>query len=1066
MDKYRGITKLPLAESRIKHLLGRLASNRATGSYQTQQELVRAYADICFRVLEGFEKRVYDLPRAVKGTPINEENINLYLLGVYSEILYLMDAVRGTAEMAEQNFNFAVSSIRKLQSGLKNCTQQLSTYSIYATQFDNTLHFGETFSNENNIDRGSDFLGQDECFIDTAEGTISLPRLEEVDEWKIKNIQIGANSNGVLGNNVEDGVPVRGTISSMYDGNIDTWTEYEYVSDVENEAGLKLELKISLEDVQPINGIKIHPVFLGARTPLVIRALDVSQDGRQWISLKEDIRVADFLDEDPEYRYHLSPHSSRFAGEFNITFAPRFVKFIRILIKQTSSFPIIDTYSRQLLRYAIAIKEIKIYGHKYSSSGELVSKIINFTQDIAALGILSLVDPPFLPKEVGGAEYFISFDDGASWEQTTTLEEASLDIPEILYPPDSTSSIRYKLRLSKDELAFAQETRESLEIPFNERFSWSQRRPFNLNLLHTPIEGSITVCDPEVATRGRVYPRPSIGNGVVSSLVLESGTTYRRHGNTQLKLRLPLNQVKDPSTVFLYINNSVWSKVASISDFANQWSTEYVISRSSDDTWEAIFGNGDAETPKGSIPTPSDNISIYLTEENCVVEGITPPYKLKLDYPSDGVKENTLVRFHGGVYEASSETIPGGVNRFKLQNSNILINQPWQGLTRQVNIAARLPSGLFDHRSISYVEYYGDASATFKEYKGFVDGDSELTSAGDWTVDGKEGILYAKTATSSALEYSIKYWWEDVIDLETFDWDYINGKLDEIEIYETGYKTKDAEYILGSDLGAVATDTSVTILDIDSQAIKGIVAKSLRVQDGLLNGYRAFEVPFIDGRLEFLGRARVQDETIPSITSAGNSIASFRVTHWQDLVITSSPFFNDPTPTYFKAEKANLASCTTQGDFFFDVTGTESAGVGYLYIHMGGASVTLPTGYTISYQYTDEFALERMKGSYSIDPTEGILYFSEQLTAADILKRIRFKYTPYRAQYNISTQLREDRDYEVDIDGKLIRILSGANGSTEKNLSVNYKYQPDADKTLDLAPYFSPLVRALDIKVS
>ena len=116
MDQYRGITRLPLVESRVKHLLGRLAANRTVGSYRTQEELVRAYADIATQIIKGFDKRVYNLPKAVRGTPVNETDVNLYLLGMYSEILYTLDAVKNTAEMTEENFNFAIATIRSLQS--------------------------------------------------------------------------------------------------------------------------------------------------------------------------------------------------------------------------------------------------------------------------------------------------------------------------------------------------------------------------------------------------------------------------------------------------------------------------------------------------------------------------------------------------------------------------------------------------------------------------------------------------------------------------------------------------------------------------------------------------------------------------------------------------------------------------------------------------------------------------------------------------------------------------------------------------------------------------------------
>ncbi len=1067
MDKYRGITRLPLVESRINHLLGRLSANQAIGSYQTQQELLRAYADISFRILEGFDKRLYELPSTKKGNPVSEEDINLYLLGVYSEILYLLDAVRRTAEMTEENFNFAIASIRNLQSGMKYCRQQLSTYSLYATQFGDALNYGETFSNQTNIDTGSDLLGDDECFIDTVEGTASLPRLKQVDQWNVSKITVGANSNGALGNNVEAKTPIRGSIKSITDGKVDTWTEYENVVDSENITGLKLELKIALEDVQIVNAIKIHPVFLGARTPIAIRSIDVSPDGREWISLKNDVRVADFLDEDPEGRYHLSPHSSRFAGEFNITFAPRFVKFIRLLFRQSSSFPIVDINGRHRLRYAIGLKEISIFGHKYASVGELISNPIEFSRNISVLGIQSLVDPPLLVPEIGGVEYYISYDDGASWVQITSLKEDSLTIPEVLYPPEGTTSIRYKLHVHKDELAFSELTSAIQSIPFVEKFGWVARRPFTLNLLHKPQVGTVTICDPHVASRGIVYPRASIGQGVSSQLVEEpGGGAYHRHGNTELRIRLPLKTVKDPSTLRIYINNSRWAKLSNVSDFSNQFTQAFIIARSSDDEgFEIIFGNNSATAPAGAIPGSADNISMFLDEENCVIEGFSEPYKLKLDYPSDGVKENTKILFNGGVYEAASQTMPSGITKFKLKHENILINETWDDSIPKLRLGIRDSDGNLVLTTYSHA-ILPPVTGSFRTFQSFVDGDSELSSTGDWTCDPLTGWVYTNTATEQDKEYIFSYSWADKKELNTNDWRFVDGSLQEIEILESGYKTKEGSGLLFLDFGVARGDKSLQITDDNSEVIRGIVAKSFRVTGGTLGDARAFEIPFINGREEFASRAAIQDETISSFTSGVDSIGFFRLTHWQNIVPTADPLFSEGVPgTVFKVAKDNYASLLIQGDYFFDALGTYG-GVGYIYVHMGGIGTSMPPGHTVSYQYYDEFSRERMRGSYSIDAVEGRVYFAEPLTSADIQRYISFKYTPYTVRYNISLQLQEGRDYTVDSKNKRISILPAATGSKEQALVVNYKYTSETLRTLDLGPYFSPLVRALNIRVS
>jgi hypothetical protein len=272
---------------------------------------------------------------------------------------------------------------------------------------------------------------------------------------------------------------------------------------------------------------------------------------------------------------------------------------------------------------------------------------------------------------------------------------------------------------------------------------------------------------------------------------------------------------------------------------------------------------------------------------------------------------------------------------------------------------------------------------------------------------------------------------------------------------------------LSTDFGASADDKSIEITDSSSEVINGIVTKSFRIQGGTLGGYRAFEIPFIDGREEFLGRAAIQDEEVSQFTSGADSIGSFRLTHWQNLVPSAELISSDPPPgVYFKEAKSNHASLGSQGDYYFDTTGAHGDGVGYVYVHMGGVGVSMPTGYTVSYQYYDEFSRERMKGSYSVDSVNGVVYFAEPLTSTDVTKSVSFKYTPYKVKYNISLQLEEGRDYTVNAEARTISILPGAVGSSEKFLTINYKYLPETLRTLDLAPYFSPLVRAINIRVS
>jgi len=1055
MDKYRGITRLPLLESRIRHLMGRLDLNYSIGSYVTQEELVRVYADIVRRLDRGIETPIYDLPMVEPGSPVNEGDMNLFLLGVYSEIQYLLKAAHGTGDLAEGNFNFGIARIRRLQAGLKYARQQLSVYSIYTTKFGDALYHGETFSNEVNIDRGSTFLKEDECFLDLAEGTASLPRKEEDGQWDIEEISIGRNSNGVLGNNIEAAAPIRGKLKSMHDSNLDTWTEYERVVDSENSMGLKLSLKISLAALQPVNGIKIHPVFLGARTPFSIDAIEVSRDGGEWINLKEDVRVAAFLDEDLETRYHLSPHASKFAGEFNITFAPRFVKFVRLFLRQTSTFPITDTSGGRRLRYAIGIKEIAIFGHKYDSVGELVSKPIDFTRSLSVAAIEALLDPPLLPEEVGSATFFLSHDDGATWQRVGTISGSDLEIPEVLPLPEGTTSLRWKVRLEKDELAFAQEVEEAVTRPFRQVGPWLDIRPFDILLKHTPEKGSLVVCDPEVTARGWSYPKLPIGRGAWSEVIWDSDSSvWRRNGNTELRLKIPLLSFVEPGSVRGYVGNVMWSRVKSAASFSTRNSKMFYLERADDGTWEMVFGNASADTPKGAIPSSSDEISMLLSTETVPVEGLAAPYTMTLDYPSDGEKTGTEIKFIGKSWSAST-TAPQGVVKIDLPHGNLN--------TGGFTVSIRGGSGWLGH----VIDWSSTGSTEpFVNYQTFVDGFSEIQTGGDWTVDFDSGIVYLNDETYATRRYTIAYIHSLNYVLAPADWDFVEGSLQKIQLYESGYRTREGTT-------SVTSGNRFTILLDGSSAVDGIVPKSVRMPDGVFGTYEPYEVPFVDGYKEFETFGEIQDQEIPAVISTaiggGLHVAQFRLTHWQNLIADGGISFptTDPDSATFEVSGEQTfvdgaSEFVGDGDWSIDYEGDGTDGKGYVYLCRTSVFTASLSAPSIAYKYRDDFSYERMRGAFSVDLKRARVHYA--IDASSVSGSITFRYAKYSVRYNVSAELEEGTGYTVDYERPAVSILTGAGGAGRR-ISASYKYKPDRIRTLDLAPHFSPLLRAIALRV-
>jgi hypothetical protein len=633
------------------------------------------------------------------------------------------------------------------------------------------------------------------------------------------------------------------------------------------------------------------------------------------------------------------------------------------------------------------------------------------------------------------------------------LDEASASIPEILTLPEEASSFRYKVRLYKREENFSLLDEESAIKSMTEIHSPSLRRPQTFQLQQVPVDGTLSLCNPSVAARGKYYPPVVIGTGVPSTLVEDVGVggAWERHGNTQLRIPLPIRGIKDASVLHIAVNGIPWGRVENVTSFSGLHNEEYVLRQVTTptapggtgdavpDKWEVVFGNGDASVPMGRIPGVADKISLVLEEETVAVEGVQEPYTIKLDYTSSGKKADTTILYsRGSINGSASQIIPAGVAKFRLARGNICLPP-----VQYVWVTVRSSLGALVGTSYSA----GVGTATnFLLYKDFVNGDTEIPNPGDWTVDSLNGVVYSRSgAVGGGHETTVSYFWQDVTYLADSEWDFAEGKLDEIQVYQSGYHADEGSQNISS------TSTAVALT-----GVWGLVTKSVRLSKWIFGSYSPFEVPFIDGSTEFEARGIMQDEEVPEAVAGVTSIASFRLTHWANLISTAGVAFSDIS--VFATQKANWASLLAPGDFYVDTTGLGPDGKGYCYVFLTAPGVQIPAGITVSYQYRDDFSAERMKGSYSVDCREGRVFFS---MPTQIAGTVYFKHAPYRVRYTVSEQLEVDKDYTVNAAGKTFTLTADAPDLNYLYASYRYKEENTGE---DLAPYFSPLLRALTVK--
>lgn len=1056
MDSLKDINELPIVQSRLEFMLKKLYTNISSGTYKTQEDLNRGIYNIVKTMSRGVEKPIYDLPRITPGSFPNRAEINTILIKIYNELNSLSDVLFKTGSSVETNFNFAVSKLRKLGAGIKHCNQQLAVYSLYLTDDANSQHFGETFSSDENIDRGSKFLSEEECFINLEEGTVSLPLEGDKQIWPVEKITLGERSNCVIGNNVQANTPVHGKINTIHDGNLDTWVEFERIVSQEDKDGITAELKITLEDKRVVNGIRIVPVLLGARTTPRIKSIQVSENGRTWRFLDEEISVADYLLETNEDRFHLSPHSGKFSGEFNITFPPRFVRFLRITLHQSSAFTIKDTDGVDFLRFALAIKELEIYGVKYKDAGEFISNQITFPGSIKAVALRSTFDPVELPPEAGNLEYSVSFDDGVSWARISRQKDSLLNIPEVVFPPEGQTTLRYKVKLLKNEEAFAAYRKEETQDTITQTFGWGEVAPLTINLLQKPSPGTLTICDPEVATVGNRYPKISLGRGTSST---DDRTNSVRTGAAVLKRRIPLPSNIDTRDINIQVDGTSWTKVGSFA--SSSWhSPHYTIEKAEDGTLEVVFGNDDPSAPKGRIPTTDQEISLYLDDEQVTFDNIKAPYVATLDYPTNGEKADTVIFFDGETdVRSKKETIPNGIKKYQLPSYPINTTKTGYNV---ISLSRYTGDTVVEITEVSFatdpptVTSVYDGPYEIDDFKEFVDGYAELEGAGDWTLDNTNGVLYFKQQLNSSDRFVFDYITKNIIYLKEKDWDFVDGSLNKIQIYERGY------YNIERSVDGSQDDISVTLPALNSydKECYGVIPKSVRIKGTNVfgTGYNPFEIPFINGATEFLKTGVVDGESIPYEGSAlvgTGATRTFTLKKAANYSSGSSPTFSNTT--VFANEKNLVSNVTSTGDWYID----QSTGQVTVYLGVG----TSTSGITVSYFYDDEDATKRLRGSYSVDLKKGIVHFSHKAVNSFT---VEFKQAPYKIRYTMSHQLQEgkDKDYTIDLEKKQVTIKRLSGSGAGKKLSLRYKYVPEEEDLFNLADHFSPLLRGIAIKAA
>jgi len=1056
MNKHLLPQKSTLFENKLKKILESINRSRETEDLQTKE----AYTLEATRLLASFYQTVDQsnfLPESVRvGTAPNREtyNTNLELINDDLQILFLeLENVEG---VIIENFNLFATHSNRLSSRVKRLSSKVTDFALFSRlPIKNSFFFSDTFSDLSKIDLGSNLLNAEECEINQVEGVLTLPVNRGATEVLeiVETPLINSNSNGREGNNEEVGAQLNNNISALFDSNSDTWFEYERVLQEDDDEALVFDFTVNTGSSQIINFIRINPNNFGTKTEVEILDISTSVDGQLYMSVKDDIPIAGFLIEDEENVFKLAPSTSKFAGQGLYTFTPRYAKYVKVTLRQSTPY-LINTVQGQQFRYAIGIRDFEIQRIAYQAAGEAVSVEFQTSDEIKKIA-LQTNQSPLQKSELAEVRHQLSFDNGNTWNDVSPLTDdgfinTDTTVQEVINinTEDSNSintdtpvlSLRYKSILSRDDAGFTDSSTSFVEqiAEKTELKIVPQQEPWFFQLDNNPLVGSISVIDPSYGSRDVSGTKYLVGKGTGQSVnfslpfddlrtdlfKVSNGTDY---------------DIEERFIQRVFVDGTEWTRVPTLAS-ALSTSEFYVLTKDND----LQFGNG----TNGKSPGLNSNIEVLFTEERIYPVGKND-HKSEIQFPTSIDKDTVQVVRRGevvtNIVEASKNAQIHRLEHRNIQSLDSIMFAPSS-------------QSVFTNR----IEFQN----------GLIDPEGELLAPGDWSIDEERGIIYSfdRVEPTETITICYTYKAEEVLLSSQWIWG------DEDPLHHSVQINEDA-WVPNTSIGTTAIAGLSKVLLPKLSVIEGSIninkpSTATATDDPFLE-----EVTYIDGSSE-LNQIIRREEEIPSLVPVGPSTVATFVT--STPVTTSGNFaiaFEDTT--LFATEVAMVGDVNSTGEYFIDRSTNTTT------VFTNGVSISSPG--KVFYYSTDPDSIP--DGAYSVDYKRGEVHCQRLIPETGY--SLDFNYADYIIRYNIAREVPEV-DWELDssagafqIEGDVlsqkatVTILPNEILRKAKSPSlvgnglfiptvyqVNYQYIDVIRQNItDLAPYFSPVLKDYALQI-
>lgn len=398
-----------------------------------------------------------------RGNINSSTNYNNFWTGVNNDLSVLYAEANNVGQILVDNYNYVNADIQNILIQLKQADSSIQNYELLTNSpIGNQQTFIENFTSTSQIDVNSALLGDTQCNIDTIEGivTLGITSSTTVQPSDVSNIVIGsANSNGTIYGSTQ--------LLDIIDNTDFGLFQYQLTSSTYQQQQITLDFTIVLNQLTPINFIRIVPNNFGTTTWPTITAIDVSSDGVNFTSIR-DILLG--VDNDPT-QFTLAPQTSNFAGEGRYSFLPEQVMYVHFTITQTTPYVNPNT---GLYTWAIGLKDIELIGNQFAATSQVLSLPYTFSAGVSKIAITGDELPQLAytngnVSSLGSVFHDISLDGGMTWTQVapeyistppstlpTILNVNNVDsqlnptVPGSINTIQVATSVRYRLRLASN----------------------------------------------------------------------------------------------------------------------------------------------------------------------------------------------------------------------------------------------------------------------------------------------------------------------------------------------------------------------------------------------------------------------------------------------------------------------------------------------------------------------------------------------------------------------------------------------------------------------------------------